>query len=239
MAPEIELTNESHELAKAWVNRNWNASAKLVRYADPVTRPARLGLGAKFVPHKAEADGALGSAARIDAKLRKDLGISAADGAQQSPRRALDGRVHRTQPGWAKGVDMVQDGSASSSSDSEDDDASDSRTSSLGRGAPRAKQDIARGPGPSGRHNGASKRDRDSEGPPASAGAPPPKRKPKRGPVVMQAAPSSPSTTGADGAALSASQRKKQRRRQRQAAAAAADAAAKSRPTAAGASVPK
>ena len=118
-APELELTNESHELAKDWVNRNWNRSAKPVRYTAPTTRPARLGLGAKYVPHKPDAGRTQTGAGRIDAKLRKDLGLSAADAVRESPRRGVDGRVHRAQPGWAKGVDKVQGGNASTSSDSD------------------------------------------------------------------------------------------------------------------------
>jgi hypothetical protein len=212
--PELELTKESHELAKAWVSANWNRNAKAVRYAAPEVRPARLGLGAKYVPHKAETDRAQSSAERIDAKLRKDLGLSVADAGRESPRRAVDGRVHRAQPSWAKGVDKAQAGNASSSSDSDSggDDRIDSRTSSLGRAA-------ARGNCPEGGRPVQIKRQRD----PQAAPNKPARQKQKRGPVV-QAASALLSDTQ-NGTSLTAQQRKKQRRRARKAAAAAAAAA--------------
>ena len=218
-APELELTKESHELARAWVSANWNRKAKAVRYAAPTTRPARLGLGAKYVPHKPEADRAQSSAGRIDAKLRKDLGLSAADCGRDSPRRAVDGRVHRAQPGWTKGVDKVQDGNPSSSGDSDkSDDEIDSRTLSLGRAAVRGKR-PERGP------SIQIKRQREPQEAPITSA----RQKKKRGPVV-RAASVLPSDT-LNGAPLTAQQRKKQRRRERKAAAAAAAAAAASATT--------
>lgn len=206
-APELELTHESHALAKAWVSRNWNRSAKPVRFAAPEARPARLGLGAKFVPHKSEVDRAQSGGGQIEAKLRRDLGLSPADATSDGPRRAVDGRVQRAQPGWAKGVDKVQDGHASSSGDSDSggDDETDSRTSSLG---------VARG-----KLTVHTKRQRE----PQAAPNIPVRQKQKRGPVA-QAASALPSDV-ANGASLTTQQRKKQRRRQRKAAAAAAAAA--------------
>ena len=211
-APELELTNESHALAKAWVSRNWNRSAKPMRYAAPEARPARLGLGAKFVPHKPEADRVHSKGGQIEAKLRRDLGLSTADATSDSPRCAEDGRVHRAQPGWAKGVDKVQDGNASNSGDSDSggDDETDSRTALLG---------VARGKLPEG-GSVHTKRQRE---PQEAPNIPARRKSQKRGPVV-QAASALPGDI-ADGASLTPQQRKKQRRRQRKAAAAAAAAA--------------
>lgn len=70
-APSFELTNESHDLAKAWVSSNWAPRSRALSYDAPVVRPARLGLGAKFVPHSAAAAAGRpqSNEDRIDAKV--------------------------------------------------------------------------------------------------------------------------------------------------------------------------
>ena len=201
-APSFELTNESHDLSKAWVNANWAPRSKALKYEAPVVRPARLGLGAKFVPHSAAlAPGAAGrplsNEDRIDAKLKKDLGL--ADDA------AGGGRAPG-QPRRAKGRDDAEEEASQGGADSDDDDDYDgeSRTSSLGkRGAPVAA------PGKRGKGQHQQQ---------------PPKQKQKRGPVVQAAG----AGAGAyvDTSNLSKSQLKKQRKRQRKEAQAAATAAA-------------